>query len=80
MPELVVQQREIFEAALQYLAPKGHIVYITCSVLPEENERQVEYFMAQHHLVVDGEIFKTLPSVGGMDGFFAVRFKRRQGL
>jgi len=77
LAELVTKQREIFKEALGYMAPQGRIVYITCSVLAEENERQVAWFVQEHGLVIDGEVFKTLPSVGGMDGFFATRFRRR---
>ena len=74
---LVQQQREIFQEALEHLSPTGRIVYATCSLLPEENERQVDYFLKTHSLVLDGEPLTLLPQDGGMDGFFAAVFKKQ---
>lgn len=77
LQRLVGQQRTIFEKALSYLKPDGRIVYGTCSLLKEENEEQVEHFLKTYNLEVEGEVLKTLPSQGGMDGFFGVVFKVR---
>jgi len=44
---LAARQLEILRAAFQLLAPGGRLVYATCSVLPEENERVLERFYAQ---------------------------------
>lgn len=38
-------QRGILKEASACVAPGGRLVYATCSLLPEENERQVEVFM-----------------------------------
>lgn len=70
LPSLVEEQRMIFEEALKYLKPQGHIVYATCSVLPQENEDQIAYFVEQFKLKLVGEPFATFPRKGGMDGFF----------
>ncbi len=67
---LVEEQRKIFEEALSYLDPKGHIVYSTCSVLPQENEEQLEYFQKTFNLELVQPILKTFPQSGCMDGFF----------
>jgi 16S rRNA (cytosine967-C5)-methyltransferase len=40
------RQREILSAALQRLAPGGKLVYSTCSLEPEENERVVAEVLA----------------------------------
>jgi 16S rRNA (cytosine967-C5)-methyltransferase len=74
---LVGQQRTIFEKALSFLHPKGRIVYATCSVLSEENQEQIEHFQKTYALDVEGEFFQSLPTQGGMDGFFGVVLKRR---
>jgi 16S rRNA (cytosine967-C5)-methyltransferase len=73
---LVEQQREIVKEALQYLAPEGRFVYATCSILPEENQDQVEYFLKTHSLVLEGDPLVLLPEEDGGDGFFAAVFKR----
>lgn len=75
LPRLVGLQRTIFEKALSFMKPNGRIVYGTCSILNEENEEQLEHFIKTYKLEVVGEPFKTLPSDGGMDGFFGVTLK-----
>lgn len=67
---LVGQQRTIFEKALSYLKPGGRIIFGTCSILKEENERQVEHFIKTYGLRLVSEPFKTTPEPGEMDGFF----------
>lgn len=71
---LVGQQRVIFEKALSFLKPNGKIVYSTCSLLQEENQEQVDHFMKTYNLKIEGAPFQSLPSEGGMDGFFGVVF------
>lgn len=63
-------QRQIFERALSFLKPGGKIVYGTCSILKEENEQQIEHFIKTYNLQLVGAPFESLPSEGGMDGFF----------
>jgi len=41
-------QSEILAAAAPLVAPGGRLIYATCSVLPPENERQIEAFLAAH--------------------------------
>lgn len=41
-------QHEVIEKASELTAPGGRLVYITCSVLPEENGDQVQAFLASH--------------------------------
>lgn len=42
------EQAEILALAPQYLKTGGKIVYITCSLLPEENSEQIEQFLAHN--------------------------------
>lgn len=76
LEKLLGQQRHIFEKALSYMKPEGRIVYSTCSIFQEENQHQMEHFLKTYNLEVEGEVFQTLPSYGGMDGFFGVVMKR----
>ena len=56
----------------------SRIVYMTCSLLRQENEEQVKKFMRLHNLEIDkGEILKITPQKDGSDGFFVVVLKRR---
>jgi len=74
---LVEQQREIVAEALHHLKDGGHLVYVTCSILPEENENQVQYFLKTHPLELVEKPVSILPEEGGMDGFFAASFKKQ---
>jgi 16S rRNA (cytosine967-C5)-methyltransferase len=69
------------------LAPGGTLLYATCSILREENERQVEAFLARTpgarsepldegygHIAGPGR--QRLPGEDGMDGFFYARLRK----
>jgi len=45
---LVPLQRSILESAYRMVKPGGRLVYATCSLLPDENEDQVEAFVRDH--------------------------------
>lgn len=45
LEELVPRQAEILDRAARLVKPGGRLVYVTCSVLLDENERQVEAFL-----------------------------------
>jgi 16S rRNA (cytosine967-C5)-methyltransferase len=46
LAELRERQRQILESAARLVAPGGRLVYVTCSLLREENEAQAEAFLA----------------------------------
>lgn len=66
------EQRAIFASAFPHA--KKYIVYATCSLLPEENEEQVRFFLDNYPITLVKPYLKTLPSSGGMDGLFAATF------
>ncbi len=51
-PEQVAQrvgeQSEILDQGATYVKPGGALVYITCSILPDENSRQTAAFLERH--------------------------------
>lgn len=75
-PEMIEKLRATQQDILQFyspvLKPGGRMVYATCSVLPSENERQVQQFLASEA----GTPFtlleekKILPQDNGYDGFY----------
>ncbi len=48
LEELLVTQAEILDKVAGVVKPGGKLVYATCSLLPEENEDQIERFLADH--------------------------------
>ena len=48
LAELVGRQRDILASAARLVKPGGRLVYVTCSLLREENEGQAEAFLADH--------------------------------
>jgi 16S rRNA (cytosine967-C5)-methyltransferase len=48
LAEVSEKQSVILEGAVLLLRPGGRLVYATCSVLPEENEVQVDRVLARH--------------------------------
>lgn len=77
LSRLVSEQRVIFEKALSYVKPGGKIIYATCSLLARENEEQVAHFAKTYNLELNDEPFISLPTFGGMDGFFAQTFSKK---
>lgn len=74
---LTAEQSQIFEKALMFLKPSGTIVYITCSLLKEENQKQLETLIQKFDLKVVGEPFQSFPEENGMDGFFGIRVVKK---
>jgi 16S rRNA (cytosine967-C5)-methyltransferase len=69
-------QREILQNYSKMLKKGGLMVYATCSILPDENERQVQYFLANHPEFTLLAERKTTPARDQMDGFYMATLKR----
>lgn len=75
LAEIVERQREILLAYSALLKCGGYLVYATCSILPEENERQIEWFVAQSEFeLVEQKVISTAET--GFDGFFMALLKK----
>lgn len=72
LERLLEQQQEIVVEAIDYLKPKGRLIYATCSILPEENDRQIAKLCEELQLKVLSPAFHSLPTPGEMDGFYGV--------
>jgi 16S rRNA (cytosine967-C5)-methyltransferase len=42
------EQVEVIDEAVRFVKPGGMLVYVTCSVLPEENDDQMDAMLARH--------------------------------
>jgi len=71
------RQAEILDAAAGLLGSDGLLVYLTCSLEEEENERQVEGFLDRHAgFRRDGNDLFVFPPDAGTDGGYAARLRR----
>lgn len=50
LSELSGLQRSILKQAVAYVKPGGTLIYSTCTINPEENERQAEWLQSQYAL------------------------------
>ena len=48
LADRIAEQAAILDAATAYLKPGGRIVYVTCSLLPDENGDQLRGFLDRH--------------------------------
>ena len=79
--DTVQLQREILSHCWSLLKPGGQLLYATCSVLPEENHKQIQGFLddtpdaSLETLTATGSIpvpagLQLLPGLGEGDGFY----------
>lgn len=92
LDELLETQADILERVTRAVKVGGRLVYATCSLLPDENEHQVEKFLAHHleferlpldRLWEDGKApgtpyMRLTPHRHDTDGFFAAALVRRE--
>lgn len=73
-------QRTIIDALWKTVRPGGHMLYVTCSIFPQEGELQASAFCQRHHdaqrLPAPGQVLPLLHADGsdGGDGFFYALF------
>jgi 16S rRNA (cytosine967-C5)-methyltransferase len=65
LTELVVRQQAILVSASRLVKPGGRLIYATCSVLTEENEAQIEAFLAAHPDFVAVPVQSLWPTMVG---------------
>ena len=84
------EQRKVLDQASEFVRPGGRMVYVTCSFFAEENEQQVEAFLARNDAFKLRKIdlfpdfttaqgyLRLSPRTAGTDGFFAALLDRKK--
>jgi len=70
-------QKDILEHYSKILKPGGIMVYATCSILPAENQNQVNEFLKTHSefsLIQEQQLWPS----DGTDGFYMARMLKRK--
>jgi 16S rRNA (cytosine967-C5)-methyltransferase len=72
-------QQEVLENYSKIVKPGGKLVYATCSILPSENQEQVEKFLTteigKNFIFVEDK--KVLAHKSGFDGFYMALLERK---
>ena len=83
--QLQTLQSNILDALWAKLKPSGILVYATCSILPDENEIQIQSFIERHDDVevlqipnAQGQGRQIYPGEQGMDGFYYAKLFKRE--
>lgn len=70
-------QAEILQQYSKIVKPGGKLVYATCSILPSENQQQVENFLNSNKEFTFVKDKKILASKSGFDGFYMALLERK---
>jgi 16S rRNA (cytosine967-C5)-methyltransferase len=93
MKELAQLQKQILSVVVQYMKPDGIFMYSTCTINPDENQRNVQWMIENLDLetVAFDELMpkrlqietakegyiQLLPGIHPCDGFFIAKLKKR---
>ena len=90
--ELIALQEKLLDTVCAYVKPGGTLVYSTCSILKDENERQAERFLERHPEFDEIALPVSIPERysarkerglqllehrDGVEGFYLIRMRRK---
>lgn len=77
LDELKKTQLDLLESAVKMVNPKGSIWYLTCSILPEENDELIKQFLIHHPDFMVTKSQLILPDGGFFDGGYAAELRKK---
>ena len=92
LQELTAIQEQLLDTVCEYVKPGGTLVYSTCSILRDENERQAERFLERHPEFTESELPESIPERygkqrtrglqllehrDGVEGFYLIRMRKK---
>lgn len=78
--QLPRKQAEILSASSRYVKSGGTLVYCTCTINPEENQKIVSDFLRKNKDFEKQDMLQLLPNVDGTDGFFICKMVRKENM
>ncbi len=76
LEDLIETQDRILDEAAMLVWPGGRLVYVTCSLIPAENDARVAAFLARNPTFLERTAPLCLTPADGGDGFFAAMLSR----
>jgi len=77
LEETIGLQKELLNKYCTMVKKGGRLVYVTCSVLPSENEWQVKEFLENHEDFTLEEEINISPELRESDGFYMAKLVRK---
>ena len=76
MDNLPAKQLHILSSSAKYVKPGGTLVYSTCTINPNENQKVIADFLRKNTQFTKEEAIQLMPNVNGTDGFFICKMKK----
>ncbi|MCL1809311.1 MAG: 16S rRNA (cytosine(967)-C(5))-methyltransferase RsmB [Clostridiales bacterium] len=77
---LPTKQLQILSASSKYVKPGGTLIYSTCTINPNENQKVTGEFIKRNPSFAKEEAIQLMPNVNGTDGFFICKMRRAEAL
>ncbi len=76
LQEILSLQKEILRQAVTYVKPGGTLLFSTCTINPDENEKTTEWILNEFDFIKEKEM-QLLPNHEDTDGFYFAKLRRK---
>ena len=78
MDKLPAKQLHLLTASSRYVKPGGVLVYSTCTINSDENQKVIAEFLKNNPLFTKEDVIQLMPNVNATDGFFICKMKKAE--